>query len=109
MAKYDSNGRLLKNKGTNFFDKLSVSSASFDDNKTSWDFTSQGFSIVIESSNASDVIEYSFDGTELHGDLTPGFSGIMIWDDRRQNKIWFRRKTAGSAVIVRVEAWRNDY
>ena len=109
MAKFSSNGKLLKNKDNNFFDKLAVSSTSFSDHLTGWDFVSQGLSLVVESSNVTDIIQYSFNGVDIHGDMTPGFSGIMIWDDRRQCKIWLRRQTAGNAVIVRVEAWRNDY
>ena len=103
------NGKLTRNKNKNFFEKIGVVSTSFSDHSYSWDFISQGLSIVAESTNCTDVIEYSFNGDTVHGDLTPGFSGAFIWDDRRECKIFFRRKTEGNSVVVRLEVWRNEY
>lgn len=61
-----------------------------------------GFSLMNESNF---VIEYSFNGNTLHGDLTPGLpSAAIIFDNRSVSKIWFRAPDGGDP-IVRVEAW----
>ena len=102
---------MVKFKDSNYFEKLSVQSTTFD-STAKWNFISVGFSIIVESSDATDIIEYSFSGEEdeVHGDLTPGlYSEAMVWDNRRQCQIWFRRKTAGDPVTVRIEAWKSDF
>jgi len=49
-------------------------------------------------------IEYSFDGTTLHGDLEDGLLNEGLTFDHRPIPlgIWFR---AASSSVVRVEAW----
>ena len=60
------------------------------------------FSMVNEGAG---VIQYSFNGNTIHGDLTPGTpTAAIIFDNRPINKIWFRLTAPGSS-IVRVEAW----
>ena len=93
----------------NFFHKLHVSSNSFSDHSVSWNFNSVGIAIMIESNTDGEAIEYSFDGTTVHGDcvaLTP--SEAIIFDNRTQNKIWFRRSSGSSPILVRIEAWGNQ-
>lgn len=107
------NGTLKKWKGRNFFQKIYVSSTSFASHKISWDFTSVGIAIMVESNDPTDVVEYSFDGDNpsqpVHGDMTPLMpSEGIIFDNRSESKIWFRCKTAGKSVLVRIEAWRCD-
>lgn len=64
---------------------------------------------MVESNDVTDVIQYSFDGETVHGDMTPTMpSEGIVFDNRFQNKVWFRRVTPGDAVLVRVEAWRNE-
>lgn len=109
MPTFDGTGRLIRRKNTNFFDKVFVSTVDFADCFVKWDFNSHGFSLMVESFNINDIIEYSFNGTDAHGDLSPSLpSGAIIFDNRSQNAIWFRLKTAGDPVLVRIEAWRND-
>lgn len=89
-------------KDFNFFTKFSVTDTSFPTNaQVVIPFAGQsGFSLVNEGAT---IIEYSFNGTTLHGDLTPGtVTAAIIFDDRRIPAIWFR---ASSSSIVRVEAW----
>jgi hypothetical protein len=53
------------------------------------------------------AIEYSFDGTIVHGDLEGGLPNQGLTFDNRpipSRKIWFRVVTATTSV-VRVEAW----
>lgn len=90
-------------KDYNFFTKISITDVEFpNESQVTIPFAGQfGFSMVNES---SDVIEYSFNGNTLHGDLTPNSSTqALIFDNRRVSAIWFR--TAGSDSLVRVEAW----
>lgn len=99
----------LKRKDSNFFKKASVSTSDFADSIASWNFNSQGIAIMVQSNNINDVIQYSFDGTTVHGDMVPNFpSQAIVFDNRVQNKIWFRRETSGDPVLVRIEAWRNE-
>jgi hypothetical protein len=99
---------MAKFKDTNFFDKIEVSTTAFEDSTVKWNFISIGFGLVVESSDTTDVIEYSFDGQTVHGDLTPGTpTEAIMFDNRSQCQVWFRRFTVGSPVIVRIEAWRQ--
>jgi hypothetical protein len=104
------NGKLVRLKNKNFFTKISVSDTSFIlSQRASWDFSSVGIALLVESEDQTEVVQYSFNGTDVHGDLTPRTpSEGIIFDNRVENKIWFRRVNPGGPVIVRVEAWRND-
>lgn len=97
-----------RRKDNNFFQKYRISSTSFEV-VASWNFTSIGIALMVESDNREDVIQYSFDGETVHGDMTPTLpSEGIIFDNRFHSKVWFRRATPGDPVVVRVEAWRND-
>ena len=88
----------------NFFKKVTVTSENFvndADALITVKYVRQ-FSFVNEG---ADVIQYSFNGNTLHGDLTPGTpTAAIIFDNRPVTKIWFRLTGSGSSV-VRVEAW----
>jgi len=97
-----------RRKDSNFFGKYRVSSTSFEVVAT-WNFISVGIALMVESDLPEDVIQYSFDGETVHGDMTPRLpSEAIIFDNRFQSKVWFRRATPGDPVLVRVEAWRNE-
>jgi len=67
-----------------------------------FDFNSQGFKFL---NRGAYPIEYSFDGTHLHGDLNPAdASKEMSFDGRCECKVFFRAKDGYG--ICRVEAWR---
>ncbi len=112
MPKFDVNGKLLRRKDRNFFTKVSVATTSFATagNRVSWDFTSTGIALLNESKKEGDIVEYSFDGTTVHGDLSATLASAgIIFDHRHENTIWFRLKTLVTpAVIVRLETWRDD-
>lgn len=100
---------LTRLKDNNFFDKLEVTSTSFSDHHVRWNFTSIGIALMVEDDDSANIIQYSFDGTTVHGDMRPRFpSEAIIFDNRMHNRVWFRRTTPGSAVLVRIEAWRHD-
>jgi hypothetical protein len=86
----------------NYFIELTVDGYSFPTNpQINFGFNSQGFSFL----NYSDyVLEYSFDGSTLHGNLDPGNASKGItFDFRVESKVWFR--AISGYGNVRVEAW----
>jgi len=100
---------LTRRKDRNFFAKVGVTDTAFTQaQRVRWDFTSIGIALVVESTNATDAVQYSFDGQNVHGDMTPGFASAgIIFDNRYESSVWFRRVSAGSEVTVRVESWRH--
>jgi len=101
---------MARNRDINFFTIKGVSSTTYDENDyVSWNFNSRGFSFMLETDEPTDVIYYSFDGINDHGDMIPFMPNeAIIWDGRSQCKVWFRRETPGGEVKVRVEAWRYE-
>ena len=101
---------MARRKDSNFFGKYAITSTAFSTaSNASWNFMSVGIALMVESDDSSNVVQYSFDGSTVHGDMTPLMpSEAIIFDNRVNSKIWFRRATAGTAVTVRVEAWRNE-
>ena len=90
----------------NFFDRFSVTTTDFADSRRSWDFNSAGIMLLNESSVTAEVIQYSFNGVDLHGELRPNSpSAGLAFDNRTESSIYFRLATAGSGVVIRVEAW----
>jgi hypothetical protein len=53
------------------------------------------------------VLEYSFDGNTVHGELGSCFQNISLtFQDRVISTIWFRVQTSsGGSPIVSVQAW----
>ena len=95
-------GSLIRRKDSNFFGKYRISYTSFEAPVT-WNFISIGIALMVESNDVTDVIQYSFDGETVHGDMTPTMpSEGIVFDNRFQSKVWFRRATPGSSVLVRV-------
>src|SRR5690242_17526320 len=97
-------GPIVDGKDFNYFNKVTVSAANFGTNAdVVINFRGQvGFSMMNESNG---VVEYSFNGNTLHGDIDSSKdSKTLKFDSRRITKIWFRLKSGGPCVI-RVEAW----
>jgi len=90
----------------NFFSRIDVSTTDFVDHVASFGFISSGISIINNSALSTDIVEYSFDGATLHGDLSPTFpNAALAFDNRYESRIWFRLKVDGGPVSVRLEAW----
>lgn len=53
------------------------------------------------------VVEYSFNGNTVHGELDPSKnSGFLLFKNRVVSGIWFRVKSGSTGPIsVRVESW----
>jgi hypothetical protein len=88
----------------NYFRKVTVNQVAFpmDSQITINIFGQFSFSIMNEGLH---VVEYSFNGNTLHGDLTPGTpTQGLFFDHRSISGIWLRTP-AGGPCVVRVEAW----
>lgn len=101
--------KITHGRNYNFYQKVSVSSASFaNDSDITITFATYGL-ILINEDTGSNVIEYSFNGTDLAGELVAGAtspSRMLTFNNRNVNAIWFRVKTGSSGTIsVRVDAW----
>jgi hypothetical protein len=96
----------------NFFQKLTVTATSFGSNSVdgyqpdmviTLPEPTYTVTFFLEGSS-SDQIQYSFNGTTIHGDMTFGkTSANLIFTNRVISKIWFQ--TISGTPVVRVEAW----
>jgi len=70
-------------------------------------FVSQSLLLITEGAGTSNVVEYSFDGVTVHGDLTPTKkTEMLLFDNRQINFIWFRIKSGSTGPVdIRIEAW----
>lgn len=88
----------------NYFQVVSVDGYAFPSTpQVNFDFLSQGFSFLNKSTK---VIEYSFDGSTIHGTLDPSDNSVFLsFDSRTECKVWFRGDDGYGSV--RVEAWAS--
>jgi hypothetical protein len=70
-------------------------------------FSTQVVSFVNFAPLSTNAVEYSFNGIDVHGDITPQTpSAGLIFDNRKISLIWFRIKAGSTGpVSIRVEAW----
>jgi hypothetical protein len=87
----------------NYFTNATVSTTNFADCKLSWTFISAGMLILNESQV---IVQYSFNGTDVHGDLSPQYFIGVSFDNRFESNIYFRLANPGSAA-VRFETWEG--
>ena len=73
-------------------------------------FPTQGVSFINYGTAVTESIEYSFNGTTVHGEMVPGTpSAALVFDNRTICLIWFRLKPGSTGPVnVRVEAWGKD-
>jgi len=88
-----------------YFNEITVTETSFPSSaQVDFNFHTVGFNLI---NQGSEIIEYSFDGTNVHGQLDA--SGDTVEADfisRIVNKIWFRVSSGISQV--RVEGWGSS-
>ena len=86
----------------NYFDVITVDGYDFPASaQARFGFISQSITLL---NRGSYVIQYSFDGSTLHGDLNPSDeSKGLTFDSRIESKMWFR--AVDGYGPVRVEAW----
>jgi len=87
----------------NYFNTITVDGYSFPPiPQANFGLNPQSFTFLNRSGH---VIQYSFDGLRLHGDMNPNDSSIgLAFDGRCECKVWFR--ALDGYGIVRVEAWK---
>jgi len=100
-------GKTTNGYDWNFFGKYSVTATTIPSSpqcfiNLAWPCS--GFSIQNEGVH---VVQYSFNGSTVHGDLTPGLpSQYLRFDNRVASKIFFWVPDGyASGIPVRVEAW----
>ncbi len=98
-------GPITDGKDFNYFTKLVISTPTFPSTpQVVINFKGQE-GLTLNNETSGGVVEYSFNGTTLHGEMDGSkTSKDLKWDHRRVSKIWFRLKS-GSASTIRVEAW----
>jgi hypothetical protein len=101
-----SNGRDF-----NFFEKLPITATTFGGTTQTGaqpdmiiTFPTQGVQML---NLGSGVLEYSFNGTFVHGELNSANASVgLTFDGRTISKIWFRVQAGSSGPInVSVQAW----
>lgn len=86
----------------NYFEVITVDGYSFPtEPQVNFGFLAQGFSFL---NRGSKIIEYSFDGTTLHGDLNPSDESVQLtFNNRAECKVWMRGDDGYGDI--RIEAW----
>jgi hypothetical protein len=109
---YPNIGKITHGRDFNFYQKVQVVSTSFGGNTVDGQqpdvvitFTTQ--SVMFLNENTTGTVEYSFNGSTVHGELDPTLpSRAMTFDNRTVSCIWFRVKSGSTGPItVRVDAW----
>ena len=91
-------------KTYNYYKKIAITTPNFADNKFVWDFVSAGI-LLLNEGTAGNVVEYSFDGVETHGELDPSrASAGLSFDSRHHSKIYLRL-ASGTSAVIRIETW----
>lgn len=97
----------------NFFEKIDVNWSNFGENSIDGEqpdmfitFNTQGVMILNEGSG---IVEFSFNGNTVHGELDSTKPSVgMVFDNRIISKIYFRLKSGSPGPIkVSVNAWGN--
>jgi hypothetical protein len=107
---------ITKNQGRdyNFFQKVSVNWAAFGGGQTDGyspdaviTFSTQGFQFINLGSGGTNVVEYSFNGNTVHGELNPTTGSVnLLFDNRVASLIWFRLQAGSSGpVVISIQAW----
>lgn len=111
LNRFPGVGKTTIGRDFNFFEKLDVNWSTFGANSVDGyqpdmiiTFTTTGITFINEGTG---VVEYSFNGNTIHGELnSAGLSNKMTFDNRVVSKIWFRVKTGSSGPItISVTAW----
>jgi hypothetical protein len=111
---YPNIGYINYGRDFNFFQKFSITATTFGGGSvdgyqpdTILTFPTQAVMFLNLGSGSTNVIEYSFNGTTVHGELNPTEpSAGMVFDNRVISLIWFRVQAGSTGPItVSVQAW----
>jgi len=98
----DPNAKVTRGADFNFFHEDSVANTAFDQDPYIPGVRGSSHSFYIRTSGAT--LEYSFNGSTLHGRLTAA-QAERFFPNRSISKIWFR--AVGGTAIIEVEGWAN--
>lgn len=89
-------------KDFNFYRKLTVANSNFNTDADVWiTFPTYTVNFSLESTG---VVQYSFNGTDIHGEMdSTKSSKDLSFQNRPVCKIWF--KLISGTGTVRIEAW----
>lgn len=96
-------GPITNGRDFNFFDTKTISAVAF---ATDADIVINIKNVrnLIMTNYGTAVVEYSFNGTTVHGDMRFGTpTAHLVFNGRAVSKVWFR--VPSSTAEVRVEAW----
>lgn len=111
---YPNIGKKNFGRDFNFYQKFEVVAADFGSESTGGEqpdtiitFPTQSIMFLNEETGAGKIVEYSFNGNHVHGELNPELpSRGLTFDNRVASTIWFRVKSGSSGPItIRVDAW----
>ena len=89
----------------NYFQNIYVDGYDFpDEPQVKFGFHSSGISLINRSGS---IIQYSFNGSDAHGDLDPSDASNSLMFDGRMENAMFLRGVDGYGII-RVEAWGHS-
>lgn len=96
-------------KDYNFYKKVEISDTTFSTDADAF-ITFANYAIILTNEDTgNDVVEYSFNGDTVHGELVPGNTSPtrqLTFLNRQVSRIWFRVKDGSMGPItVRIDAW----
>lgn len=107
-------GKKTLGKDFNYYQKMDISWSTFGGGSLDGQspdmvitFPTQSVMFLNEETGGTQVVEYSFNGNTVHGELDPTLpSKALTFDNRVISLIWFRIKSGSSGpVTIRVDAW----
>ena len=99
------------NRDYNFYTKVDINWSNFGENTDGYapDVVIKfgGNHLMLLNENDDGVVEYSFNGRTVHGELDPNLpTKGLTFDMRPVNYIWFRVKSGSIGPIkVRIDSW----
>lgn len=104
-------GYINNGKDYNFFEKVDVNTSTFGGDSIDGYQPDMFITFVTQTimmlNEGSGIVEYSFNGNTVHGELDSSkASAALSFDNRIVSKIWFRIKSGSSGPItISVHAW----
>lgn len=105
-------GKKTHGRDFNYFRKIDIIASDFGSESVSGEqpdafITFPTTTVMLLNESATGIVEYSFNGTIVHGELDPLLpTRGMTFDNRTISLIWFRIKPGSSGpVTVRIDAW----
>lgn len=87
----------------NYFTRVTVTDTTFPANPQANFLIKHQTAFSLLNMSSTITVEYSFDGSTLHGDMVPGTPCAgLVFDGRTLGAIWFR---ASASATVRIESW----